>query len=1696
MVYSHASKLTALCLIFLSISVGVFAQDNPNSGKKPTLLFESVINPKSMTAPGRNKDKSAPLSKRSRYVSANTAALSSKETLSINLFDDTDIEVKFNKVRKSKGGRSIWRGQILSKTTNGQSQPAKGTVTLVVSDGNVTGTVRMDGKLFEIEPSDRFHSIQEIDTRGFPEDHPNSDDANPVITPEGNDALDDLTSDAGDVLGTGATANATVQADAVPSDALIKVLVVYTTAVAAQTSDINSLIDLAIDETNQSYINSSNTNTIQITLASSAEVNYTETNYTDMLTSLSATDDGVLDEVHDLRTQGEADVVIMLAAQNDYCGYGYIHASYDRAFAVVNYLCAVGNFSFAHELGHIAGGRHNIENDSNIYPYAYGHGYQSPVQTFRTIMSYNCAAGDCPRVNYWSNPDSLYSGEVMGEVDISNITQVWDENATRLATLYESYIPPAADKEVWFYNIGTQVYSSPVTDDDGNVYFAGRDANIYSLYPDGSVRWQTPLTQGITDTIAIANGMVFYRTYQAGDREFGALSALDGSPLWSKVVTGGGGGPTVREDGTSYIFDVSSIISYDSDGQELDRVGVSSYAYASPALAEDGTIYHSTGDNILRAYSPELSLLWSTPLPSYADECLTIGADGMIYVAARDGVLYAVDPSGVLQWQYVYDTTLNVNRCASIDHNHNLIIGDSSGSIHAISTDGNLVWKSQALGYAIASTAAIANNGNIYVGANSRVLALDANGQLLWISNNFTNISSFAIASNGIGYIGDANATNGGLRAFDLGNVTLSQSGWPRRGGSASGRNQFIRPANQSPVVNILSPINGASYLPTDGPITLQATATDYEEGDLSPLLVWNSDIDGIIYSPATLSVGVHVITASVTDSEQAVGTDSILVSIDAPANQPPQISISSPVNNSVFSVTDNPITLIATATDVEDGDISSTVSFSSNIDGPIASPATLSIGTHIITAQVTDSGGTTVSTSVQIEMLAANTPPMINFISPANGSVLSEDNNPIALSATASDAEDGNLDSSVIFSSNLDGIISSPANLSVGVHQITATVTDSGGLSDSVFIALEITPHINVAPQVTINSPLDGSTISEDDNPISINVSASDAEDGNLSSQVSLVSSLDGIIVSPAQLSVGIHQLTASVIDNDGASASATVTVEITAHVNLAPVVTFISPVDGYQHDLNSGPLAFDISAQDQEDGNLSALVALSSDIDGPLVSPADLSQGQHIITASVTDSQGATTIESIHIEVIESTILSDFYYLETFDQLPGSSLGWSYYQSNSLGRIQTVNGGMQMDVAQSGVYNLNEAIYNTNLSGFENAVLSFHQSDLNDEAHPIPASFTGHYNGDGVAISNDGVNWYAVLDSAQLETTSSGQTYTINLDQLVQSIQQNYDPSFSYQGPVMIKFQQYDNYPATTDGRLWDDVQLTAQVKNLVAGLSNTEIILDSSQIGSSACETLELSNEGSQSLNWNLSSDASWLTLASSSGTLTSGAMESIAACWDSTDFSVGESRTATISIQDLTNSKTHEVTFTLTVKPDVPTTPYSMSFDGSTLPDEADGWSYYTSNSTYGRIQISNGRLAMDVSSNNNYSLNEAILTLDLSNKSGVTLSFFQRETGDENHTAPATFSGHHNSDAVSVSVDGITWYTIVSTAELNVGTTGQTYTISLDDKIAAIQTSYDSSFEFSSSFMIKFQQYDNYSSTTDGREWDNIVVTAN
>jgi molybdopterin synthase catalytic subunit len=298
---------------------------------------------------------------------------------------------------------------------------------------------------------------------------------------------------------------------------------------------------------------------------------------------------------------------------------------------------------------------------------------------------------------------------------------------------------------------------------------------------------------------------------------------------------------------------------------------------------------------------------------------------------------------------------------------------------------------------------------------------------------------------------------------------TASLAGLTVTGGMVDAYNALV---DTAPLVAITSPTNGASIVQGSS-ITFTGSATDAQDGDLTSSMTWTDSVMGAIGSGATfsrsdLSVGSHTITASATDAAGHVSSNSVTITVN---NTAPTVTISAPANNTTVNQGTS-VTFTGTASDAQDGNKTASIVWTSSLNGQIGTGATFSrsdlkAGTHTITAKVTDAGG--LSGSATITLIVKNTAPTVSITAPANNSSFAT-GAAVTFKGTASDAQDGGLSSTIVWSSNIQGTLGSGAtltvsNLAVGTHTITAKVTDSGGLSATATITVTITGPIPAPP-------------------------------------------------------------------------------------------------------------------------------------------------------------------------------------------------------------------------------------------------------------------------------------------------------------------------------------------------------------------------------------------------------------------------------------------------------------------------------------------------------------------------------------------------------------------------------------------------------------------------------------------------------
>ena len=321
------------------------------------------------------------------------------------------------------------------------------------------------------------------------------------------------------------------------------------------------------------------------------------------------------------------------------------------------------------------------------------------------------------------------------------------------------------------------------------------------------------------------------------------------------------------------------------------------------------------------------------------------------------------------------------------------------------------------------------------------------------------------------------------------------------------------------------------------------ATASDNYDGNVTSNIVVSGSVD-------VNSAGTYVIVYNVTDSQGNVATQIIRTVV---VGTPPSINLQGD-NPQIIQYGVTYIELGATSSDVEDGDLTSSISITGSVNTSV-------LGTYNIQYSVTDSSGNT--TILQRVVNVVDTIlPVINLIGNSTenidvGSVYTDPG------VTANDNYDGDITNLIVYTGTVDPN-------TTGTYYLQYNVSDSEGND-----AITVTRTINVVDQIAPTISLFGSqsiTIEVGSSYSESGASAIDNYDGNISSLIQVSGSVDSSVVSIYTIEYDITDSsgnaattvarTVNVVDTTkpviSLNGSATVTIEVgTAYTDAGATVT-----------------------------------------------------------------------------------------------------------------------------------------------------------------------------------------------------------------------------------------------------------------------------------------------------------------------------------------------------------------------------------------------------------------------------------------------------------------------------------------------------------------------------------------------------------
>ena len=315
------------------------------------------------------------------------------------------LVAKANSVEIKDDGEFSWSGLFEDRL---------GQVIFISEKGGLYGHISFDNHIFELHNlGDGYHALVELDTKQFTSEE--------CGTPDKPSDNGDKEKDYGDKNGRWTNC-------ALP----VRVLVLFTASAQAAVPDINQTATLAITQTNTAFTNSAIfSNSVQVSMAGPIQSNIIET--VNIQTDVENLSNNAA--VQALRNDNGADIVVLLTNGNYGGVIGIVRnigPNDASAYAVVQATGATGTFSFAHELGHLFGGRHQ---QCNVFlnggcddTAGFAHGFS--FGSSNTSIMHQLRSGFNRLLNY-SNPNVSVSGSATGIAATNhNSRQITDQAPT------------------------------------------------------------------------------------------------------------------------------------------------------------------------------------------------------------------------------------------------------------------------------------------------------------------------------------------------------------------------------------------------------------------------------------------------------------------------------------------------------------------------------------------------------------------------------------------------------------------------------------------------------------------------------------------------------------------------------------------------------------------------------------------------------------------------------------------------------------------------------------------------------------------------------------------------------------------------------------------------------------------------------------------------------------------------------------------------------------------------------------------------------------------------------------------------------------------------------------------------------------------------------------------------------------------
>lgn len=308
----------------------------------------------------------------------------------------------------------IWDGEFIG---------AEGSLAIICKKGEIFGHINLDGRVFEIHSFEKGKNILiEFDNEQLSKHTCAYLDAAKIETKTEEKAV------------------------TVTTRSTVRVLVLYTDAANNAVANIHNTASLAVTQMNDALTNSAVNSNLYMLLAGVERIAFTE-NRKDIKADVANLSTNLT--VQGLRNTHQADLVVLLTDGNyQLSHHGQLYDVYGivadigptaaKAYAIVEADQATPKYVFAHEVGHLFGGRHHNDPTGT-----YQHGYHFTTGWWfwkkdRTTIMY---ANPGDYILHYSNPDVEYKNKRTGTTSTNDVARKLRTEASVVEN-FRPYAPP------------------------------------------------------------------------------------------------------------------------------------------------------------------------------------------------------------------------------------------------------------------------------------------------------------------------------------------------------------------------------------------------------------------------------------------------------------------------------------------------------------------------------------------------------------------------------------------------------------------------------------------------------------------------------------------------------------------------------------------------------------------------------------------------------------------------------------------------------------------------------------------------------------------------------------------------------------------------------------------------------------------------------------------------------------------------------------------------------------------------------------------------------------------------------------------------------------------------------------------------------------------------------------------------------